>query len=677
MEVANYRRTKEILRSSTNIDVNNQPQNLAYFHCPRSTASPQTDSASLLSNARSFYHDETDTLSTELRIEDGQPSTSTRTTICLQNDAASKASTYLEQFCEVIILPVPAMQRVRTAAVVLAQSLAQYLKLKAGKPSLSTAGARLPFGIRLVGTVESQAGSASVQELDSKLAGWKIQKIETAATTGYTFHPPMRSDQDAAYTYKLFVSHQTEPFLQTFGIVPAERQLVSQSRPLVEANTYILQPFFEDVVVLSLHIFNRMLDFVQKAPVVSEKSLLIQTIAQSKYEQLTRVNDKDWERVEQSPASILRLFNGSSFITSPTGSAIVPESLSEKDFKETIEAIHKIASEEQQSPLLWHNGRKMVIYDDKSEKSEQKEAEDPEPKSKESGGEGNGQPGREGSAGATAASNDTNVSPPANDDKSTVDAPVTNLAAAATGDGVPVDAATDTTSPTSSASDSTIRPRPPPTVICRLPSCGQACLITTPSTHTCPNCGPFTPIRYCSKQHLYEDLRRHYTTECRPCTTSITPSASSIGLTTLPLRPYLHPVAGITPTIERHRQAVYYSTEANISYHLFDDFSEASLLLRPQIQAARGTGNVLHSVTFHDPSLSYFGLWVARYLVYGATTLENKEMCERMMVLVRRKCMDDGVWDEELVTRLCTQVGFEVGWTLPEELREMRGAQEH
>ena len=39
--------------------------------------------------------------------------------------------------------------------------------------------------------------------------------------------------------------------------------------------------------------------------------------------------------------------------------------------------------------------------------------------------------------------------------------------------------------------------------------------------------------------------------------------------------------------------------------------------------------------------------------------------------------MDDGVWDEEAVTRLCMQVGFEVGWRVPEELRELRGVDEH
>ena len=411
------------------------------------------------------------------------------------------------------------------------------------------------------------------------------------------------------------------------------------------------------MVILGLHIFNRMIDFVQKALVLSETSLLVHSIALSKYKQLTTVNDNDWEKDEQSPTSILRYPDGSSFITSPVGSAVIPEGLSEQDFQETINAIHKIALNDRQSPLLWHNGRKMVIYDDKTEEESQA--------------------GRVSSEEATAASNDANAIPSVGDDEGVVDDLAPNVAAAAIADDVPVETSADNTSPISSTSVSTIRPSQPPLAVCRLPSCGQPCLITTKSTHICPNCGPFSGVRYCSRDHLYEDFRRHYVDECRACTTTITPSAASLGFTTLPIRPYLHLGPGITPTIERHRQAVYYSTEEHISYHIFDDLSAASLLLRPQIMAARGTGTLLHSVTFHDPSLSYFGLWVARYLVYGATTLEAQELCERMMVLVRRKCMDDGQWDGEVVTRLVTQIGYEIGWSLPDELTEMRGVNEY
>ena len=431
-------------------------------------------------------------------------------------------------------------------------------------------------------------------------------------------------------------------------------------------------------MVFGLHVFNRMLDSLQKASVVPEASLLIQSIAENKYKQLTTVNDGDWEKHEQSPTSILRLSDGSTFITSPVGSAIIPEGLSAKDFRDTVSAINNIAIDDQQHPLLWHDGRKMVIYDDKSEHSEQEEAKKPKkPKMSKAQKKARDQARQESSEKTTERSTDVNTMPSAGIEDIVVDDLATDLAAAAVNDGVPVEAAADRSSPTSSTPTSTIRPDQHTPASCQLPSCGQPCLTTTSSTHICPNCGPSSAVRYCSKQHLYEDLRRHYLTECRPSAMIAMPSTTLLGLTTLPLRPYLHPSLGITPTIERHRQAVYYSTEERISYHLFDDLSAASVLLRPQIVAARGTGTLLHSVSFHDPSLSYFGLWVARYLVYGATTLEAQEMCERMMVLVRRKCMDDGMWDEEVVTRLCIQVGYEVGWSLPEELREMRGVDEY
>ena len=229
-EVAGHRRTREILRSSDHIQFNSDP-NTSHISAVPSITSGQTDSTLTLNDARSFYHDETNTLLTELRFEDGQLSKTNRSTICQQNNNASKASTFLEQFCRVVVLPVPAMQRIRTASVVLAQSLAQYLKSPAGKTSLSTAGARLPFGIRMVHTTASQAGSAVVQELDSRLVGWKMQKVPTASFVGYTFHPPTKSAEDAAYTYKLIVDHQSKAFLETFDIVAAERQLVRYSLP--------------------------------------------------------------------------------------------------------------------------------------------------------------------------------------------------------------------------------------------------------------------------------------------------------------------------------------------------------------------------------------------------------------------------------------------------------------
>ena len=229
VQVAGHRLTREILRSPGHIRFNDDPQHFVYFYCPSRTASPQTDSKPIPNDVRSIYHDETNTLLTEVHFEDGQLATTTRSTICQQNHNASVGSTYLEQFCAVTILPVPAMQRIRVAAVVLAQSLAQYLKPQAGKTSLSTAGAHIPFGIRLVNTTASQSGSAAVQALNSKLVGWKIQRFSTSTSTGYTFHPPMGTVQDGAHTYKLIVEHQSEAFLQTFGVVPADRQLVSYS----------------------------------------------------------------------------------------------------------------------------------------------------------------------------------------------------------------------------------------------------------------------------------------------------------------------------------------------------------------------------------------------------------------------------------------------------------------
>lgn len=137
-------------------------------------------------------------------------------------------------------------------------------------------------------------------------------------------------------------------------------------------------------------------------------------------------------------------------------------------------------------------------------------------------------------------------------------------------------------------------------VQCAKPGCGIICQYNGASV-TCPKCGPYSMIRYCSKPHLWEDAKAHWT-DCSSHTISQPCMASSISPDALvgpPMLPCLHE----WDTPERHRQAVWFSSASDRGdYFVFTDWTD---IMKAGDDPAshtrlRCSPRVAHTVRFED-----------------------------------------------------------------------------
>lgn len=137
---------------------------------------------------------------------------------------------------------------------------------------------------------------------------------------------------------------------------------------------------------------------------------------------------------------------------------------------------------------------------------------------------------------------------------------------------------------------------------CAASGCDQRCNLWDGSTVICPKCGPYSEIRYCSKDHLLEDVKWHWlycgqATFEHPCRENSIPQEVRDGV---PLIPCIHPY----DMPERHRQAVYFNVCAGEGdYFIFADWAD---MLEPKdidsSQALRCSSRVVHVITFDDPA---------------------------------------------------------------------------
>lgn len=96
---------------------------------------------------------------------------------------------------------------------------------------------------------------------------------------------------------------------------------------------------------------------------------------------------------------------------------------------------------------------------------------------------------------------------------------------------------------------------------CSREGCLNQCSFMDGSTVICPACGPFSLVRYCGKQHLWEDVLDHWI-RCR-----CYPLLHKFGISSIPKEIFMGP-----PILhnfhqwdrpERHRQAVWFSSAAS------------------------------------------------------------------------------------------------------------------
>ena len=145
--------------------------------------------------------------------------------------------------------------------------------------------------------------------------------------------------------------------------------------------------------------------------------------------------------------------------------------------------------------------------------------------------------------------------------------------------------------------------------ICAAPDCNQRCHTWAPATAICPRCGPFSEIRYCSTQHLLQDIKRHWAWQClhhtfkHPCRPDSLPPTLAEAV---PLIPCAH----MYDMPERHRQAVYFNANsARGDYFIFsdyDDLRDAGTVLDDDLVTRirlRCSSRVIFTVTIQDADL--------------------------------------------------------------------------
>ncbi|KAL4921713.1 hypothetical protein BDW62DRAFT_219060 [Aspergillus aurantiobrunneus] len=136
---------------------------------------------------------------------------------------------------------------------------------------------------------------------------------------------------------------------------------------------------------------------------------------------------------------------------------------------------------------------------------------------------------------------------------------------------------------------------------CSKANCEKRCNLWDGATVICPKCGPFSETRYCSRKHLFEDIKAHWPI-CgqlvfkHPCKESTIPKSVQDGP---PLVPCLHPY----DTPERHRQAVHLNMNTRAGdYFIFSDWEDHIAAGFPkQNVALRCSSRIIHVVNFTDP----------------------------------------------------------------------------
>ncbi|KAL4871665.1 hypothetical protein BDV12DRAFT_194124 [Aspergillus spectabilis] len=135
---------------------------------------------------------------------------------------------------------------------------------------------------------------------------------------------------------------------------------------------------------------------------------------------------------------------------------------------------------------------------------------------------------------------------------------------------------------------------------CARPDCDKRCNLWDGSTVICPRCGPYSETRYCTLQHLLDDIRFHWLI-CgqnvfqHPCRESSIPKSVRENS---PLIPCLHSY----DTPERHRQAVYFNMNAaEGDYFIFSDWMDMVEAGFPEDNTRlRCSSRVVHVVRFDD-----------------------------------------------------------------------------
>lgn len=139
---------------------------------------------------------------------------------------------------------------------------------------------------------------------------------------------------------------------------------------------------------------------------------------------------------------------------------------------------------------------------------------------------------------------------------------------------------------------------------CQMPDCNKRCCLWDGSV-VCPRCGPFSEVRYCSKEHLFAHIKQHWLTWCaklafkEPYAVSCLPTQLEEGMPMIPCRHHWD-------TPERQRQAVHYAMNTTGDYFIFADWLEFVAAGSPEDKKTKNelrcSSKVIRAVRFDDPA---------------------------------------------------------------------------
>ncbi|KAL1851546.1 hypothetical protein Plec18170_006365 [Paecilomyces lecythidis] len=229
---------------------------------------------------------------------------------------------------------------------------------------------------------------------------------------------------------------------------------------------------------------------------------------------------------------------------------------------------------------------------------------------------------------------------------------------------------------------------------CAKADCDKRCNSWDGASVVCPRCGPFSEVRYCCQEHLYEDIKPHWAfcgqmTFCHPCRESTIPRRQKEG-------PPLLPSRHLWDSPERHRQAVYHATNSGGDYFIFADWAEFLAAGQPANNVGvRCTNRVLAVVNFDEPAEKDRFRRVLGVCLFGkpnpfllanpisspfanitlpTASIEVFNLVDYMFRLIRDNLRSRGLWTGELDQSLRYQMQHELAVSLSPETTGQRHA---
>ncbi|KAK2768447.1 hypothetical protein FQN54_000302 [Arachnomyces sp. PD_36] len=196
---------------------------------------------------------------------------------------------------------------------------------------------------------------------------------------------------------------------------------------------------------------------------------------------------------------------------------------------------------------------------------------------------------------------------------------------------------------------------------CAMEGCDKRCSSWDGASVICPKCGPYSEIRFCGKEHLFEGVKYHWL-QCgtktfkHPCRANTIPREQKEGP---PVLPSLHD----WDTPERFRQAVRHAADKSGDYFVFGDWQAWMAAGQPvNTVAVRCTTRVIYTVRFDDPVEQDRFRRVLGIALFNS--LQCFELVGYLFRLIRGNALAKGQWSEELDLALQYQFNLEYGFAV-------------